>query len=85
MMFFSNTIDRNVASGIIYSDLSDHLSIFTIVSSQQKQKEFSQNSSFRKLSPENIHNLQCDLKHESWGNILACNDTVIQIKLIDYF
>ena len=71
---FSNTIDRSVASGIIYSDLSDHLPIFTIVRSQQTQKEFSQNSSFRKLSPENIHNLQCDLKHESWGNILACND-----------
>ena len=71
---FSNTIDRSVASGIIYPDLSDHLPIFTIVRSQQKQKEFSQNSSFRKLSPENIHNLQCDLKHESWGNILACND-----------
>ena len=71
---FSNAIDRNVASGIIYSDLSDHLPIFTIVSSQQKQNKFSQNSSFRKLSPENIYNLQCDLKHESWGNILACND-----------
>ena len=78
---FSNTIDRDVASGIIYSDLSDHLPIFTIVNGQPKQKESLQTSSFRKLSPENIYNLQQELKQEQWGDVLISTDAHEAYKL----
>ena len=71
---FSNTEVRHVASGIIFSDISDHLPIFVIINNQQKQNTFSNSSKIRKFTPQNIQSLQEDLNEESWGDVLACKN-----------
>ena len=71
---FSNTVNRHVASGIIYSDLSDHLPIFLIVKGPERQKNYHESPVFRKMTQENIQKLQCDIEKESWENILSCHD-----------
>ena len=79
---FSNTVNRHVASGIIYSDLSDHLPIFVIVRGIEKlNKSYQEIPLFRKMTQENIQNLQCDLEKESWENVLSCSDVNEAYKL----
>ena len=77
----SNTEKRHVASGILYSDISDHLPIFLILKCSLNQKLFSKFTWIRKMSLDNIENFKSELEAESWNTILSCDDANIAFKL----
>ena len=67
---FTNTLNKENNSGVLYYDLSDHLPIFTISSQfkfncTNKLRKFK----YRKESLENINALNQDLVNEEWQDV----------------
>ena len=65
----SNSIDGKTESGILFNDISDHLSVFQISSIDAGGvSEFKRNySGFRRITPENIQSFKLDLEHANWN------------------
>lgn len=76
----SNT-ENDMLPLVLYSDISDHLPIFLIFISGQRQTTFTNVKSFRKMNIENIQNFKSALESESWENVLSCNNANIAFTL----
>lgn len=69
---FTNIDHTLFSSGIIYSDISDHLPVFTLLSEMKQQtKSQSKNETYlkRKYTPGTIVILSLVLSSESWENV----------------
>ena len=73
---FSNVINKNVANGVLFYDILDHLPIFSLCSQPEPQKKMKMNkpSKKRKESDRNIDSLNFDLAQEGWDSVLNETD-----------
>ena len=55
---FSNIFDKKITSGLIYSDISDHLPIFLICNNEITMKKSAKSNMYRKETPQNIESFQ---------------------------
>ena len=69
---FTNIKDRSFQSGIFFTDLSDHLPIFSVTNSKFKTKIFNVPSGYRDFSKSNTDCLKTLLKNTDWSVILQC-------------
>ena len=73
---FTNVINDHVGSGLLYSEISDHLPIFLICNHVSNYPEVERNQAMiRKITPEKIAILNDELLNETWNDVLACTDT----------
>ena len=79
----TNVNKQNVSSGILYSDISDHLPIFSLFSRSQCNQTLSRerNSLVRIYTPEKIQRLNLDLSTEEWGDVLMLQSVEEAYKL----
>ena len=72
---FSNVIDRKFINGILYSDISDHLPIFTLTKLTNHVREANNIHTLRRQeNNQNIELLKTDLAQEHWLDIYEEND-----------
>lgn len=72
---FSNELNVNIKSGILVTDISDHLPIFAITEIGQKHiapSEIVRN--VRKFTESNICNMRNELHNTDWKDLFLCND-----------
>ena len=66
---FSNILNRDTTSGLLISDISDHLPVF-LLCDNDIPKEITPNSTmFRNESPNNIESFKSDLAIEEWLDV----------------
>ena len=68
---FSNITNKKVNSGLLYSDISDHLPIFTMCDKTVHKNQLNQPVFFRNESKVNIELFKQDLYFEDWTDILS--------------
>ncbi|XP_041453069.1 uncharacterized protein LOC121406116 isoform X2 [Lytechinus variegatus] len=71
---FSNIHDKKITGGLLYSEVSDHLPIFTVCGKSLTRFKPPQHLMYRKETPRNIEMLKQDLLFEEWNDILNTND-----------
>ena len=70
---FCNSIDKSKCfNGIIYTDVSDHFSIFTITTSEKILNE-TEYAFVRYMSPENKKKFRNKIKNVDWTNVILNN------------
>ena len=69
----TNRLNEDDLSGILYTDLSDHLPIFAIKRDTRLKQKF-EKVKRRQITPENLALIIDDLSQESWHEIYAFND-----------
>lgn len=75
---FSNILDQRIISGILYSDISDHLPIFAMCYDKDISMENPPKlNMYRKETPQNIESFQRDLAVEQWIDIYNESDVDI--------
>ena len=68
---FSNIYDVDITSGILYSDISDHLPIFVICHTDFMNEDQAKQITFRKETPQNIESFKNDLASEEWFDVYS--------------
>ena len=68
-MFFSNIFDKDITSGLIDSDISNHLPICLICNNGITMKKSAKSNMHRKETPQNIESLKSDLAIEEWLDV----------------
>ena len=68
---FSNIFDKDIISGLLYSDISDHLPIFVMCNNDISIKKSDKLSMYRKETPQNIESFKEDLASEEWLDIFS--------------
>ena len=66
---FSNIFDKNITSGLIYSDIPDHLPILLICNNEITIKKSAKSNMYRKETPQNIELFKSDLSTEEWLDV----------------
>ena len=66
---FSNIFDKDITSGLIFSDISDHLPIFTICKNDISIEKSAKLTMYRKETPNNIESFKSDLATEEWLDV----------------
>ena len=61
---------------MLYSDISDHLPIFTVENTLMQNKAQKADRTVRKFTDENVIALRNNLNRVNWSNILSINDDV---------
>ena len=74
---FSNVFDKDVDSGLLYSDISDHLPIFVITHNNISMKGHTISTTYRKETPQNMESFKADLANEEWTDVLNQSNTNI--------
>ena len=63
---FTNNLEHDIVSGMLYSDLTDHLPIFQITNFQPQQHTVPVNIKTRKITQSSILNFQNELQEINW-------------------
>ena len=71
---FFNSLYSDVSSGIIVSDLTDHLPIFALLSNMSTTKTQPTNFGFRNMSESNINRLRERLRSVNWSTVYNQRD-----------
>jgi len=72
---FTNSIDQTNVSGLMISDITDHLPIFALYNDNyEKNYEFPKNTYKRVLTEKSIDALNCELAKQDWTKVLVEND-----------
>jgi len=67
---FTNVIDRPVSSGLIITDISDHLPVFAIIQNcMQKNKDITTIMMKRKKTQDAINSFKQDLLRQDWKSV----------------
>lgn len=72
---FTNELDHNISSGLLISDISDHLPIFAICKYSEIKRTSIKKYTFTRKSDENcIIALKNELLVQDWNNVMDTND-----------
>ena len=72
---FTNVYAKQISSGILYDDTTDHLPIFSVTHNTMPYSQVHNNMNFtrRRVNPHNISNLNKALLSIDWNDILICD------------
>lgn len=71
---FVNNLEESYTSGILFTDLSDHLPVFQITSNIQKERKSNITTKYRQINDKNISHLCQNLEQEKWLDIFNNDD-----------
>lgn len=72
---FPNEIHNNLTSGILFSDISDHLPIFTVYNVDHQNRKVNHDFLWRRIkSTDALDALKTDLLTHNWSDIYCSND-----------
>ena len=74
---FSNIFDKDITTGLLYSEISDHLPIFLMCNNDISSKNLRKPITYRKETPQNIESFKGDLALEEWPDIYNQTNTNI--------
>ena len=73
---FTNVTNNYIGSGLLYSEISDHLPIFLICNHVRNYPEDEKNQAMiRKITAEKIAMFNDELLKVTWNDVVACTDT----------
>ena len=72
---FSNIYDADITSGLLSSEISDHLPIFVICNKDILKDKQDESNTFQKETPQNIPSFKNDLATEDWTDVYSQRNT----------
>ena len=72
---FVNNLEEIYTSGILFTDLSDHLPIFQITGNIQKKRKINTEKKYRQINDKTINQLCQALEKETWLDVFNNADT----------
>ena len=80
---FSNIYDADVTSGLLYSEISDHLPIFVICNTNMFNININNSTTFRKETAQNIESFKNDLTIEDWSAVYSQQNANIAYEIFN--
>lgn len=71
---FTNDLNNYSASGLLFTDISDHLPVFTILSDQNQTNNKNTWLTFRDKSANNMAKFKDGLQNATWNDLIGYND-----------
>ncbi len=72
---FTNDIENNTVSGLLISDISDHLPVFTVYDNNYKRNQLDVKQDYRRVRTEKYMNaFKSDLLPQDWGVVYKENN-----------
>lgn len=71
---FVNKLEENYKSGLLFTDLSDHLPIFQLTSNIKNKNTVRKDSKCRQINYKTLNKICLQLENEDWNDIYKITD-----------
>lgn len=71
---FTNILDRNMISGIVINDISDHMPVYTLCGLRGQKTDCNKLTYERMINPKSVKALLDELTNQSWQSVYSTND-----------